>query len=191
MCPHIDQYKTNTVREAVALFDTVEDLRETIVDLQQNGFMRQELGFIADDENVKEKLGSNYGWMDQVKHNPSVPRADFMPDDPVGEAEAALIGVPFYLAAVVASAIAIIQGATLLTTVLVAIGCGAIAALVGSYFSKRIAQHHHQYISEQIKRGGLLLWVHLRSPAREEVVRHILARHSARNVQMHDIALHS
>ncbi len=180
-----------TVREAVAVFDTVEDLRETIVDLQQNGFMRQELGFIADDQNIREKTGASYGWVEQVKHDPGVPRADFMPDEPVGEVEAALIGVPFYIAAVLASGISIVQGANLPVTILVAVSFGLMAAICGAYFSSQIAAHHHEYISKQVKRGGLLLWVHLRSPQREAVVREILTRHAARNVEMHTIPLHS
>ncbi len=179
------------VREAVAVFDNVEDLRETIVDLQQNGFMRQELGFIADDQNVREKTGKNYGWVEQVKHDPHIPRADFMPDEPVGEVEAALIGVPFYIAAVLASGVAIVQGANLPVTILVAVSFGLMAAICGAYFSSQIAAHHQKYISEQVKRGGLLLWVHLRSPQREAIVREILTRHAARNVEMHTIPLHS
>jgi hypothetical protein len=42
-------------------------------------------------------------------------------------------------------------------------------------------------MQEQLDRGGVLLWVHLRDATAEERALDVLRRHGARDVHMHDI----
>lgn len=178
----------SVVREAVAVFNSVEDLREAMTDLQQNGFMRQELGFLADERTVEEKLGY-YRKTDDVKHHPDAPRALFMPDEPVGEVEAALAGIPLYIAAVTASGVVIASGGALLTAVAAAVAAGGGAAALGAILSRFVANHHAEYLQTQIEKGGLVLWVHIRSPERERMARQILDKHGAKYIETHEVSI--
>lgn len=182
--------KDTIVREVVATFDDVDSLRNAISDLQENGFMRQELSFLADEKTVQKKLGHIYRRVQDVSHNPETPRAMFMPDEPVGEAEAAIVGVPLYIAAVTATTIVVASGGTLLAALLAASAAGGGAAALGAIFSRFIAKHHAEYIQHQIERGGMLLWVNIRSPEREQTARAILSKHAAHHIQAHEVPLY-
>ncbi len=175
------------VREVVGVFDGVDSLRDAMSELQQNGFMRQELGFLADEKTVQEKMGRFYKRVEDLKHDPRTPRAMFMPDEPVGEAEAAFIGVPFYLAAATASAVVVATGGTLLAAITAAVAAGAGAGTLGSVLSNFISKHHADYIQTQIENGGMIIWVNAATPEREEAARRILAKYHGHDIQAHDI----
>lgn len=48
------------------------------------------------------------------------------------------------------------------------------------------AKAHRDYYSEQIRHGGILLWVRVNDVERETLARKILKAHSGRDVHVHD-----
>lgn len=178
-----------TVLEVVGVFQSKEALRDAMSELQQNGFMRHELGFLADEKTVREKLGTDYQSIHDLKHDPRTPRADFMPDDPIGEAEAAMVGIPLYVAAVTATTAVVASGGTVLAALLAAVGAGAGAGIIGGYFSAKLMKHQDEYFQKQIDKGGMLIWVNVANEAKERLASDILRKHGATEVQTHQIAL--
>jgi hypothetical protein len=176
-----------SVREVVGVFDDVGRLRDAIADLQQNGFMRQELSFLADEKTVSEKMGGYYSKVQDLADDPRTPRAMFMPDEPVGEAEAALIGVPLYVAAATATAVVVASGGTLLAALAAAGVAGIGAGALGGVLARYIADHHAHHIQQQIEKGGMILWVHSRNPGQERKAREILQKHAAIDIHIHDV----
>jgi hypothetical protein len=67
----------------------------------------------------------------------------------------------------------------------IAIGGGP-AAAVGAVLARRVGQHHKDYYAEQIRQGGILLWVRASDTAKQDVAVKILKGHSRRDVQVHD-----
>lgn len=181
--------KMETVHEAVGVFNNAEDLQAAMDDLQSNGFMRQELSILADEKAVQEKLGHIYRRIEEAEDDPTAPRTIFVSNETIGEAEGSAIGLPLYIAAATAAGITVASGGTMLATILATAAAGTAGAAIGGVLANLIAKHHAEYIQEQIDLGGLLLWVHLRSPEMEKAAKDILGKYSAHDVHMHTIPL--
>jgi hypothetical protein len=67
-----------------------------------------------------------------------------------------------------------------------AAGLGA-GGLIGASLAGLIGQQRAQQLDEQLRHGGLLLWVRVWDKEREERAVDILSRHSARDVHVHEI----
>jgi len=50
------------------------------------------------------------------------------------------------------------------------------------------SSHHAVAVQEQLKRGGLVLWVNVRDAREEKTALDVLREHSAHDVHVHDIA---
>jgi hypothetical protein len=179
-----------TVHEAVGVFNDADSLQSALNDLQEHGFMRQELSILADVHVIEEKLGHIYKRVEDVEDDPKAPRTIFIPNETIGEAEGSAIGLPLYIAAVTAAGIVAASGGTFLTLIAATVGAGAVGASIGAIFASLISKYHSDFIQNQINHGGLLLWVHLRSPDLEEKAKEILRKHSAHDVHIHEIAIH-
>ncbi|WP_308910498.1 hypothetical protein [Pseudokordiimonas caeni] len=178
-----------TVEEAVGVFDHADWLQAALDDLQEHGFMRHELSVLASDKVVEEKLGHIYRRAEDVEDDPQVPRTVFVSDETMGEAEGGLVGLPLYAAAMTATGLVVASGGTLLAALLAATLAGAAGASLGALLANRLARHHADYIEGQIGRGGMVLWVHLRSSERAELAKEILSRNGARDIHTHKIAV--
>jgi hypothetical protein len=66
----------------------------------------------------------------------------------------------------------------------VAIG-GTPGAAIGTLLARRIGKHHRDYYEEQIRHGGILLWVRVADPEKEHLAVEILKGHSGRDVHVH------
>jgi hypothetical protein len=178
------------VHEAVGVFNDADSLQAALDDLQSNGFMRQELSILANEDTVKKKLGHTYRRVEDVEDDPKAPRTIFVSNETIGEAVGSVIGLPLYIAAATASGIVAASGGALLTSIIATVAAGAVGASIGSIFAHMIAKHHADFIQSQIMHGGLLLWVHLRAPDMEERAMEILRKHSAYDVHIHEIPLY-
>ncbi len=179
--------EVRTIREVVGVFNNSDTLQKAIDELQTQGFARHHMSVLADAITVEKKLGHIYRRVEELEDNPNVPRTIFVPLDSIGSAEGGLIGAPLYIASCTAAAIVTVSQGSLLTAVMAAIASGAGGALIGNIFAKRLGKHHADYIQEQIKRGGLLLWVFLPDTKHEKQAIKILKKYSARDVHIHNI----
>jgi len=175
-----------TYTEAVGVFDDATSLQEAIDELLSSGFDRAEIGLLASEHTVEEKLGHAYEKVEQLEDDLSVPRTAYVSTDSLGEAEGGLIGGLFYIGAMAAFGSVVASGGALAT----ALAAGAIAGggggLIGSVLAKLVSDHHAQYLQEQIDHGGLLLWVRTRDTKHELHAVDILSKHSSRDVHIHE-----
>ncbi len=183
--------KTETVHEAVGIFNDADSLQAAIDDLQIHGFMRQEISILADDKAVKEKLGRIYSRVEDAEDDAVAPRKIFVANETLGDAQGAAIGFPLYVAAMTATGIVVASGGTILSAVAAATAAGAAGAAIGGVFASLIAKRHADSIQTQIDKGGLLLWVHLRSPNLRKKAMNILYRHAAHDVHVYEIPLYT
>ncbi|MEZ0223316.1 MAG: hypothetical protein ACAH83_02090 [Alphaproteobacteria bacterium] len=178
-----------SVREAVGVFNRPENLQAALDDLEQNGFMRQEISILAPNGTVGESLAHRYANVTLAEDDPKAPRTVFVPEEIIGELEGSLIGLPLYVFAIAGTCIVAGSGGTLLATMAAAAVAGAAGAGIGTLFAKYIADHHAQQLQEHVERGGLLLWAAVRDGEQERRARRILSRHSAHDVHIHEIPL--
>jgi hypothetical protein len=78
-------------------------------------------------------------------------------------------------------------GGTLAAIAAAAAVGGGIGGALGSLLARQIGTRHAQRIEEQLKHGGLLLWVRVWDVEGERRAVNILARHSGRDVHVHEL----
>lgn len=176
-----------TVSEVVGVFHSVEDLEFAVDELQVSGFNVSELSLLAHDKVVEKKLGHHYTRAEKAEDDPEAPRAAWVSRRAVDVEEAAVIGAPFFVAAVAAAGAVVATAGALLPAIGAAIAAGGLAGTFGGLVAGEIGREHAEYYERQIERGGILLWIHLRTPADEKKASNILKRHNATDVHVHEV----
>ena len=169
----------NVPREVVAIFDNTKALDDTVYDLETRGFDRAAFSLLASEEAVAEKLGHRYRQVKEVEDDPRVPRATFF--SRISRLEAEYLPAP----ALASIGAVMFAGTGIGLPALVAAGGGA---LIGAALGRLMHQHHARAVQEQLKRGGLVLWVNVRDAREEQTALDVLREHSAHGVHVHDIA---
>ncbi|MFX0546343.1 hypothetical protein ACEWPL_012445 [Roseovarius sp. S1116L3] len=174
------------IPEAVGVFDSFETLQAAVYDLRMAGFSRYDLSLLGDKKAMEETLGSSYWRSEDLEDNPDAPRAAFVSEEAMGELEGAIAGGFFFLGSYIAMAAMLTPVSTLAASIAaIAIGGGP-AAVIGTLLARRADKHHKDYYADQIRQGGILLWVRTADKAKEEVAVKILKGHSGRDVHVHD-----
>jgi hypothetical protein len=179
------EQEARTVAEAVGIFHRNEDLQGAIDELLSSGFHRSELGLLASETAVQEKLGGHFKSVSALADDPAVPRSAYVSPEAIGDAQGGLIGALVYVGAAAAAGAVIASGATLAAIITVVVLAGGTGGLLGSVLAKWLGDHHASYLQDQIDRGGLLLWVRTRHAADEQRAVEILKRHSGDEVHVH------
>ena len=180
--------KSNGVREAVAVFPSEETLQGAIDELLSSGFDRSELSLLASEAAVEEKLGHRYTKVSELEDDPNVPSAAYVSPESIGDAEGAVIGALIYVGAGILMGPVAAAGGGIAAIATAAVAGGTIGGGIGAFLANLIGQSHADYINEQLKHGGLLLWVRVWDEAREKMALEILKRHSGKDVHVHEIA---
>jgi hypothetical protein len=179
--------ETRTVREAVAVFDSPEDLQEAIDELLSAGFHRAELSLLASGQVVEEKLGHRYQKVSVLADDPAVPRSAYVSTEAIGDAEGGIIGGLMYVGAMAAAGAIVASGGTLAAAIAAAALAGGTGGLIGSILAKWIGDQHAHHLQEQMEHGGLLLWVRTRRTEDEKRAIETLKKHSGRDVHIHTL----
>lgn len=174
-------------REAVAVFQSARQLQDAIDELLVSGFNHGDISLLADESAFA--LHPDLAWRSSrdLADEPGAPRAAYVSPESMGDAQGAVISGLAYLGAVATAAFTIgttgpIGGAVVTTALAAGVG-GGIGALLA-----RLLRHGRAIeLSDQLARGGLLLWVRKRGAALEQQAIAILQRHQAGDVHVHDI----
>lgn len=169
---------SQTIREAVAVFDDEKSLEAAVYDLETHGFDRAALSVLATEEAVQAKLGHRYSNVREMEDEPDAPRETFF--SRVSRLEAEYLPAPM-LAAMGALAL---TGVGTGLAILVAAGTGA---ALGAGLGRLMHEHHATRISEQLARGGLVLWVNLRNQEEETKALEVLQASNAHDVHVHEL----
>jgi VIT1/CCC1 family predicted Fe2+/Mn2+ transporter len=171
--------------EAVGVFDSFEALQAAMYDLLMAGFSRQDISMLGSTETLETKLGKRYWRSAELADDPAAPRAAFVSEEAIGEYEGAVAGGFFFLGSVIAM-LAMLTPASTLAASIAAVAIGGVpGAAVGTVLARRIGKHHRDYYDEQIRHGGILLWVRVLDKEKERLAVEILKGHSGRDVHVH------
>ena len=170
--------------EVVGIFTTIEELDQAVGELFTHGFDQSSLSIPSNEIEIKQKLKRNYKSIADLADNPNVPRTSFQAEENIGIAEGAIISVLIYIGAMVTAAIIISKGKDLdYTLTVIAIITGA-ATAIGILLAIMLNNHHKNYIKNQLKKGGLLLWVQLKNKSQANVVIKVLKHNQAINAYL-------
>jgi len=178
-----------TVREAVAVFDEVNELDSAVDDLLAAGFKKSDMSLLASEEAVSKKLGHRYERVEEMADEPDAPRIAYRTRASLGESDDMLIGTLTYLPTVLAAGTVVASEGVVAAAVT---GTALAGALIGTVLTRWLDRHHAERLQEQLERGGLLLWVRTADPDAQHRAIEILTRHSAHDVHIHQLpARHS
>ncbi|MEQ8507837.1 MAG: hypothetical protein RIB43_02435 [Rhodospirillaceae bacterium] len=175
------------VTEIVGIFDRVEDLENAISQLMLHGFDRAQISLLADSTAVDEKMAHRYQRLEGLADNPDAPRAAYVSRQAMGEAEGAVISGLLYVGAITATGFVVASGGTLAATVAAAAAAGGFGSLIGTMLAMFLSDRHAAYLSDQLDRGGLLLWVAIRDEKQHETADSILREQGAHDVRAHTL----
>jgi len=188
MTEHGKEMKATVINvpEAVGVFDTFEDLQAAVYDLRSVGFHHSDISLLAQQNVLEEKLGSAFWQAPELEDDPRAPRAIFVSEEAMGELEGAIAGGFFFVGSAIAMTALLTPASGLIASIAaVAIG-GSPAAVIGTILARRASNHHKEYYENQVRHGGILLWVRTRDKDHEDLATKILKGHSGRDVHVHD-----
>lgn len=173
------------IREAVGVLDHVDELESAIDELLEAGFDRSDISLLAGQKAVEEKLGHLYSKVSDLEDDAEVPREAYVSKESMGAAEGALFGSLAYVGAVGAAGVVVASGGALAVVIAAAAAAGGVGGLIGTVLASWLDLHHANYLSEQLDRGGLLLWVRTWNKDQEKRAQEILQKYSAHDVHVH------
>jgi hypothetical protein len=177
-----------TVRRAVAVFTDNEELEDVIEDLQLVGFDRDQIRRLASWRVAEAKLGHRIGSVRELEDEPDLPEGTYADRHERAEGAAALISGLALLCSFTAIGLVAAAGGALGVTVASAVAAGGVGGGIGGLIVRAVGKRRARMIDEQLRRGGLLLWVELHNAAQERKALEILQRHSGKDVHVNEIA---
>lgn len=176
------------VRETVGVFTDRDELEDAIEDLQLAGFYRDQIHLLAGCRAVEDKLGHMFGNVRELEDEPDLPAGNYADRHERAEGAAALTSGLALLGSLAAIVAVAATGGTLALTIAAAIAAGGAGGGIGGLLVRAIGRRGAHQVEEQLRRGGLLLWVELHTTAQEQKALEILRRHSGEDVHVHEFA---
>lgn len=176
-----------TSTEAVGVFHDVGSFRKAIDELSIHGFSHDSISVLASERTIAAKLGHSYKSTTELEDDADAPRAEYVDDESIGDAQGGIIAATAYIPAVVGSLAVTASGGTLLGATAVAAIAGGAGASLGAFLAGLVGREHARHLDEHICNGGLLLWVRTSDREREQAAIEILNRCGAEDVHLHDL----
>lgn len=180
-------HNTDSIREVVGIFFDSEKLGEAITELKSSGFNNEELGLLADELTVKEKLGHVYANINKDEADPHAPNTAFVAKDAIGDVPHALFGTLYIVAAAVAGGAVVASAGILGGALAVAVATTAVFGGVGAVLAGILNKSDAEYLEEQIDEGHLLLFVRAENRQKEQKAVEIMSNHSAFDARVHEV----
>jgi hypothetical protein len=173
---------TATIREAVAVFDDPAKLEAAVSDLQSSGFDRADISFLAE-----EALQGEVADTRQAEDDARTPRDAGFTDTDVRQRRVFGTSMAATVAAFAAAGFTVMTGGAAALAAGLAAAAAAGVGAAGTLLGKDLEQSQRSYLGEQMRRGGVLLWVRTKDPAAEQRACDVLRRHSAHDVHVHEV----
>jgi hypothetical protein len=174
-------------REVVGVFHDERALEAAIDDLLGSGFDRADISLLASERAVEEKLGHAYERVEDLEDDASAARVGYVSKEDYGAAEGGLISGLVYVGALAGAGAIVASGGALGGVLLAAALSGGAGGAVGVALARWIDRQRAQRLDEQLRKGGLLMWVHVASSRLEDRAKEILERRGAEDVHAHDL----
>jgi hypothetical protein len=180
-----------TVREAIGVFSETQRLKSAIDDLLASGFEHDQLGILASEITVKQRLGAFYASTNETSDPQQAPAIEFVGREALGEAREAMGGSVYFVGSTgVAGAIiasTALFGGALAAAIGGLLGVGLVGALVASV----IHQSDADELKSRVDEGHILLFVRLPHGEREQQAKEILERHSSTPAKVLEVPIKS
>jgi hypothetical protein len=178
------------VREVAGVFRAREPLEAAVEALLLAGFDRADIDLMAGIDAVRQRLGTVYVPAEDLADVPDAPRQAFVAREDMTGMLAGAAGILSFIGATAATFGVVASGGALAAAVAAAAAGGvATAGGAGALIARFLGREPAQELRTQMATGGLVLWVRVRSPEREDKAQRILKDHGAEAVRVHEIEI--
>lgn len=178
---------TYRAREAVAVFANADALEAAVTELKTSGFDRAAISVLGSDATVRERIGRLYRSVAEIEDDGRAPQSAFVSRGSRLEGEASAVTFPFFIGGIAGAAAVVASGGALAAAIAATIVGGATGAGLGGLLARAIAQHHARRVEEQIRQGGLVLWVSVADADKEQRALAILQQRGGQHVHVHEV----
>jgi|MDTB01.2.fsa_nt_gb hypothetical protein len=168
--------------EAVGVFDDLEQLDKAVSELEGSQFARHDITVLGNMQEVEKRFGAKAVRPEWLEDNPRTPREISVRPEEKTIGATVGIGVLAYLGGSIGALMVnpatnyILLGSVALGSLLgAALGC-AIVFSIRKKLSNRVQQ--------QMREGGLLLWVKTLDRNRETIATNVLRKHGGKHVHI-------
>lgn len=174
-------------RETLGVFDD-EDALETAVDeLCVAGFGTAAISVLAADSKTEGGVARMFHDVKEIEDDGDAPQSDFVSSHSRAEGTAALIGAPLYVGGAAGLWAVFATGGSLTLAIASAIALGSLGACIGALLAGAVRREHMERVKQQLKLGGLVLWVNTPDSESESRATGILRKLGARDVHVHEV----
>jgi hypothetical protein len=177
------------VREAAGVFRSHKALEAAAEALRLAGFDRADIDVLADADAVGQKLRAPYIAAEDLADVPHAPRRAFMAREDVALAVAGIAGILIYIGATVAALAILSTGGAWVWATVVAVGIAAAGGIGASVVIRFLERQQAEQFEGNTIADGLILWVRVRSPDREERAQQILREWGGQAIRVHEIEI--
>lgn len=177
-----------TTDEVVGLFRAADAVESAISDLASAGWDRSELSLLAQKSVIDSTPPIGGASTEQAADDPQTTRAPVVSEPDVQQGRTLATSLAGVTAAFIAAGATVLSGGTALVAVIGAAAAGGGAAAAVEALGQWVGHSRAEFLDQQIKHGGILLWVMLRRPEQEARAREILTRHGAEIIHAHQTA---
>lgn len=175
-------------REAVGVFADPDALEAAVTALESAGFDRAAISVLGAVGKARDRIGRLYETVREIEDDPRAPRAAFVSHGSRLEGAAAAVVAPFYLGGLTGAAAIVASGGALAAAIAGTILAGAAGGGLGALLVYAVARHHAAQIAAQVARGGLVLWVGVRTEAEAARALDLLRQSGGTDVHLHQIS---
>lgn len=174
------------VKEAVGVFNSINDLDAAVEDLESSQFSRQDISVLGGTDKIEERFGGSSVNFKLLQDHPDAPRGISLRPEEKTIGAGFILAVPAYIFGCLA-ALAVNPAGSVVLLLAVALG-SLFGATLGGGVLYILRRKMINSINEKIRKGGLLLWVRTAGPNRERIALDILKRNNGSHVHIHKIA---
>lgn len=176
------------VREVVSVFHDAKALEAAVDALETAGFVQTNISIMADAKAVAQKLGHIYEPVETMEEDPNVPRRTFVTRADRAVEESVALGLPLYVGAMAGAVAVVASGGAAAMALLGAAAGGLAGGGVGAVLARLIGNAEADKLEDNIRAGGILLWVAVSDGAAESRAIEVLKAAGGADVHVHEIA---
>lgn len=167
-------------REAVAVFDSEAALNAAVDELMQHGVDQADLSVLADATKLDRET------TEQIADDDDAAKGSYTQPYSRTQALTALTAYPALFAGLGAAVVAGgTFGAAMIPMLGLVAGSSVGGGAIGFMLARLYGHKHAELIEQQIRDGGILLWIRANDPKGDNQKVEILRRHGARGIHFH------
>jgi hypothetical protein len=175
------------VREVAGIFRSRDALDATVDALLESGFDRSDIA-VSSRQAARKTLGFDVP-AEEIPEIPNVPRRAFFGPEDVTLVAGMAVGILMFAGAALGIFAVTVSGGSSVAAVLAALVGASLVGSIGAWIVRRLRRERAPEIDSPDIVGELVLFVRVRSAARESKALDILREHGARAVRVHDIEI--